>query len=118
MRLSGNRLTQGIRDCEEELGYIALEASSGRWVLWLKDTFGVVNTAGAYIRADDYPSLGVAKSNVLEAPSVDIWHRMWMRGALKREAEKALEDHWEQLGAKGDAPSKQSVMDGLRSPDA
>ena len=57
IHLSGNRLTQRTRGYEEELGYIELEPSSGRWVLWLKNTFDVANTAGAYIRADEYPSL-------------------------------------------------------------
>ena len=59
--LSGNRLIQRVRDGEEELGYIELEPNSESCVLWLKDTFGVASTAGAYIRADEYPSLEAKK---------------------------------------------------------
>ena len=115
IQLSGNRLTQRIRGCQEEFGYIEFKPSSDTCVLWLKDTFGVANTAGAYIRADEYPSLEVAKSKVLSAPSVFIWHLIWMRGVLKREAEKELEDHWEQLSANDAVPSKQSLKDRLRA---
>lgn len=115
IHLSGNRLIQRIRGCQEELGYIELEPSSGRCVLWLKDTFGVANTAGAHIRADEYPSLEVAKSNVLTAPSVFIWHLIWMRGVLKHEADRELENHWEQLSANDTLPSKQSLKDRLRA---
>ena len=116
IHLSGNRLVQRIRDREEELGYIELEPSSGNCVLWLKDTFGVAITAGSYIRADEYPSLEVAKSKALTAPSVVlIWHLIWMRGVLKREAEKEVDEHWEQLSAEDCVPSKQSLKDRLRA---
>ena len=115
IHLSENRLTQQIRGCQEDLGYLEVEPSSDRCVLWLKDTFGVANSAGAYIRADEYPSLEVAKSNVLSAPSVFIWHLVWMRGVLKREAEKELKEQWEQLSANGAIPSKQSLQDRLRA---
>lgn len=115
IHLSGNRLTQRVRDCEEEFGYIELEPSSDKYVLWLKDTFGVATTTGAYIRADEYPSLEVAKSKVLAAPSVFIWHLIWMRGVLKHEAAQELEDHWEHLCANHTIPSKQSLKDRLRA---
>lgn len=115
IHLLGNRLTQRIRGRQEELGYIEAEPSSDKYVLWLKDTFGVATTAGAYIRADEYPSLEAAKSAVLTAPSVFIWHLIWMRGVLKREAEKELEDQWEQLSDDGTASSKQSAVDRLRA---
>ncbi len=116
IRLSGTNLTQQLRGREEELGYIELEPNSGTCVLRLKDTFGVANTAGSYIRADEYPSLDLAKSNVLHAPTVFIWHLIWMRGVLKREAEKELDQQWEKLGANADTlPSKQSVRDRLRA---
>ena len=115
IHLSGNRLTQQIGGRQEELGYIELESSSDRYVLWLRDTFGVANSAGAYIRADEYPSLEVAKSNVLSAPSVFIWHLIWTRDVLKREAEKELEKQWGQLSANGPVPSKQSLQDRLRA---
>ena len=83
MHWSGNRLTQRVKGYEEELGYIEPEPGSNRCVLWVKDTFGVVTTAGAYIRADEYSSLAVAKSKALPLN----WHLIWMRGVLKRKSE-------------------------------
>ncbi len=116
MRLSGTRLTQQVRGREEELGYIEMEPNSGTCVLWLKDTFGVANTAGSYIRADEYPSFDLAKSNVLNAPSVFIWHLIWMRGVLKREAEEELDRQWKKLDANADTfPSKQNLRDRIRA---
>ncbi len=97
IHLSENRLTQRIRGHQEELGYIELEPCSDKFVLRLNDTFGVATTAGAYILADEYPSLEAAKSDVLTAPSVSIWHLIWTRGVLKRDAEKELEGQREQL---------------------
>ena len=41
-----------------------------------------------YIRADEYPSMAVARATALSAPSVFIWHLIWMRGLVKLEAEK------------------------------
>ena len=72
IRWSGNRLIQRVRGQEEELGYLELEPESTTCVLWLKDTFGVATTAGAHIRADEYPSVAVAKAGALDAPSVRI----------------------------------------------
>lgn len=116
IRLSGTRMTQQLRGRKEELGYIELEPNSDSCVLWLKDTFGVANTAGSYIRADEYPSLELAKSNVLDAPSVFIWHLVWMRGVLKHEADKELNNHWEKLDVNADANSiKQNLRDRLRA---
>lgn len=113
--LSGNRLIQRVRDREEELGHIELEPNSESCVLWLKDTFGVASTAGAYIRVDEYPSMDIAKAESLSAPSVFIWHVIWMRGVLKREAEQELYDHWEEFSAEATTvPSKEGLRDRLR----
>lgn len=110
-----NRLTQRIGVREEQLGYIKLEPNSKKCVLWLNDMFGVANTAGADIRADEYPSLEVARCKVLDAPSVFIWHCIWMRNVLKREAEKELENHWEQFTSNSNAQGKQTLRDRLRA---
>lgn len=115
IHLLGNRLTQWIRGHQEELGYIELDPSSDKCVLLLKDTFGVAIAPGAYIPADEYPSLESAKSQVLSTPSVFIWHLIWMRGVLRREAEEELEDQWEELSANGTALSKRVVRDRLRA---
>ena len=113
---SDNRLIQRVGGHEEELGNIAFEQSSKSYVLWLKDTFGVTNTAGAYIRADEYSSMDVAKSKALTAPSVSIWHLVWMRGVVKREAEQEIDNNWEEFSANADTvPIKEILRDRLRS---
>ena len=115
LRWSGNNtLVQRVKGHEEELGHIERDQSSGKCVLWLKDSFGVASTAGSNIRAEEYPSLEVAKDRALTAPSVFIWHVIWMRNVLKREAEKELEVYWEQLSAGGTVASKQGSKDCLR----
>ena len=113
---SGDHLIQRVRGHYEELGYIKLEPNSKTCVLWLKDTFGVASTAGAYIRADEYPSMDIAKSKALSAPSVRIWHAIWMRGVVKREAEYELDNHWEELSANArTVPSKEGFRGRLRA---
>ncbi len=116
---SENRLVVSIRGQEEELGYIEQEPHSGKYVLWLKDTFGVATSAGSYLKAEEYPSLKAARSRA-ESPQsiVFIWHLIWMRGVLKREAERELEDNWDEFCA--DDPdlsklNKQSAKDGVRA---
>ena len=116
IRLSGNRIVQRLRGNEEELGRIELDPNSQTYVLWLRDTFGVANTAGALIRADEYPSLDDAKAKVLQAPSVFIWHCVWMRSVVKHEAERVLDEHWDELGAGiGAASTKASMTDRIRA---
>ncbi len=114
IHLWGTRLIQGVKGHEEELGCIRHEPDANCYALWLKDSFGVASTASSYIRADEYPSLEVAKSKVLHAPSVFIWHLVWMRGVVKRESEKVLEEQWETLNADfANLPSKQNITDRL-----
>ena len=116
IRWSGNRLIQRVRGHEEELGHVSLEPHSKTCVLWLKDSFGVANTAGADIRADEYPSMAVAKAGALDAPSVRIWHLIWMRSVVKREGEQELDDHWEEISASAKTvPSKEGFRDRLRA---
>lgn len=93
---SDNHLIQQVREREEELGYIDLEPNSGKYVLWLKDTFGVANTPGAYIRADEYPSMAVARMEAPCAPSVLNWHLIWMRSVVEgsRDRPRAHRDRW------------------------
>ena len=116
IRWSGNRMIQRVKGQEEELGYLELEPNSKICVLWLKDTFGVVNTAGGHIRADEYPSMAVARAEALDAPSVRIWHLIWMRGVVKREAEQELDNRWEDLSASAKTvPSKEGLRDRIRA---
>ena len=68
------------------------------------------------IRADEYPSMAVAKAAALDAPSVRIWHLIWMRSVVKREGEKELDDHWEEISASAKTvPSKEGFRDRLRA---
>ena len=116
VRWSGNRLIQRVRGREEELGYISLEPDSGKYVLWLKDTFGAATTAGAHIRGEEYPSMDVARAQTLDAQLVFIWHLIWMRGVVKREAEQELDDRWEEMSADArTVPSKEGLRDRLRA---
>ena len=113
---SGNRLIHRVRGHEEELGYVSLEPDSNSYVLWLKDTFGVATTAGAHIRGGEYPSLAVAKAEALDAPSVFIWHLIWMRSVVKREAEQELDERWEEVSATTTTvASKERLKDRLRA---
>ncbi len=116
IQLSRNRIVQRLRGKEEELGRIELDTNSQTYVLWLRDTFGVATTAGALIRADEYPSLDDAKAKVLQARSVFIWHCIWMRGIIKREAERELDERWEEFVASAEAaPTKASMKDRIRA---
>ena len=113
---SGNHLIQRVRGHEEELGHVSLEPHSKTYVLWLKDTFGVATTAGAHIHGGEYPSMAVAKAEALDAPSVFIWHLIWMRSVVKREAEQELDDCWEEVSASTkSASSKEGLRDRLRA---
>ena len=116
VRWSGNRLIQRVRSREEELGYIGLEPDSGKYVLWLKDTFGVATTAGGHIRGEEYPSMDVARARVLDAQLVFIWHLIWMRGVVKREAELELDERWEEMSADArTVPNREGLKDRLRA---
>ena len=113
---SENRLIQQVGNQEEELGRIELDANSQTCVLWLRDTFGVANTVGTYIRADEYPSMDIARAEALNAPSVFIMHLIWMRGVVKREAEQVLDDHWEELSESvEEIPEKEGLKDRIRA---
>ena len=54
---SGDRLIQRVGENEEELGKIAWDGNSGMFVLWLKDTCGVLGADGGYMRGDEFASM-------------------------------------------------------------
>ena len=115
IRLFENRLIQEVRGVKKELGCVELEPETGKYVLWLKDEFGVALTAGSRIRADEYLSLEAAKSEVLMSWSVFIWHLIWMRNVLKDEIEKELRQNWDDYSADGIGSSIQVIMDRFRA---
>lgn len=92
-----NRLFQHVGTHEEELGYVALDQNSKTYVLWLKDTCGVLGLNGGYIRGDEFPSMSVAKQKAASSPSAFILHYIWMRNVVKRETIRALDDHWDEI---------------------
>ncbi len=91
-----NRLFQHVGTHEEELGYVAFDQKSKTYVLWLKDTCGVLGLNGGYIRGDEFPSMAAAKEKAASSPSAFIFH-MWMRDVVKRETLRALDDHWDEI---------------------
>ena len=70
----GDRLFQRVANDEEELGYVSLENDSGTYVLWLKDTCGVLGMN--YIRGDEFSSMTEAKAGAAVSPSAFIMHIM------------------------------------------
>lgn len=76
----GDALIQRLssRGMQDELGYIAPEGDSGRYVLWLKDTKGVFGVNGGYIRGDEFESISDAKQHAAGCASASIFHRLWM----------------------------------------
>ena len=88
IRVSGNRLYFKVGDREDNVGYLE-ELESGKCVLWLKDTFGLISKEGmSYYKADEYASMNSAKIKSVEAISVQIWCLIWMRESVKHAAEK------------------------------
>ena len=76
----GNRLIQQVasRGMEEELGCVDLDASSGKYVLWLKDTRNAFAVNSGYIRGDEFDSINDAKRNAAGSVSANLMHHMWM----------------------------------------
>lgn len=92
-----NRLFQRVGTHEEELGYVALDQNSGTYVLWLKDTCGVLGLNGGYIRGDEFDSMAAAKKKAASSPSAFILHYIWMRNVVRQETIRALDDHWNEI---------------------
>lgn len=69
-----NRLLQHVGKHDEELGYVAFDQNSKTYVLWLKDTCGVLGLNGGHIRGDEFPSMTAAKQKAASSPSVFILH--------------------------------------------
>ena len=91
----GNRLIQRAGNDVEELGYIGFDQNTN--VLWLKDTCGVLNLNGGYIRGDEFTSMEEAKKNAASSPSAFIMHYIWMRRSIKAKALVTVNDNWEEI---------------------
>ena len=112
----GDYLSQHLRDYEGELGYVKLDQNSNTYVLWLKDTFGVVmGTPDAYIRGDEFPSMVVAKQKAALSASAFILHCIWMRNVVKKQTLQAVNDHWDEISTKLPSDTnKDDLLDKLR----
>ncbi len=96
---SGMKLVQTLGHDSEELGVVRLDDTSSRHVLWLKDTCGVLDLDGSYIRADEYQSLDDAKNNAALSSSAFIMHYIWIRRIAKLRTMEALDEHWDDIAA-------------------
>ena len=92
-----NRLMQSVGTNNEQLGHISLDENSGTYVVWLKDTCGVLGLNGGDIRGDEFGSMEEAKSDAASSPSVFIMHYIWMRAILEQQLTQALEENWDEI---------------------
>ncbi len=76
----GNKLVQRVRSrgMTEELGYVDYEASSGKYILWLKDTKNAFGLNGGYVRGDEFDSMADAKRRAAGSISAGLLHHMWI----------------------------------------
>lgn len=93
----GDRLIQKAGNDVEELGHVDFDQKTNTYVLWLKDTCGVLGPNDGYIRGDEFASKEVAKNKTLSSPSALIMHHIWMRRSTKSQAMRALNDNWEDI---------------------
>ena len=57
-----NRLIQHVGTHDEELGYVDFDENSGTYVLWLKDTCGVLGSERRIHTGDEFPSMTVCQT--------------------------------------------------------
>ena len=58
----------------------------------------------------------MAKANAAGSPCAVMWHLIWMRGVVKREAEQSLAENWEEIDAIATTGSSKDVLtDRLRA---
>ena len=107
---NGDRIMQRIGNDAEELGYVGLDNNSGTYVLWLKDTCGVLGPHGGYIRGDEFASMPEAKDKAPLSPSASIMHYIWMRRAAKRQVIEALDEHWDEISSELDSDIRKETL--------
>ena len=104
------QLVQRVGNDSEELGYVSLDSNSATYVLWLKDTVGVLDLNGGYIRGDEYASMADAKSNAAASPSAFIMHYIWMRRLTKRRVIEALDEHWDIISSELEGHAEKQIL--------
>jgi hypothetical protein len=75
---NADRLIQRMGDQTAELGYVAHERDTHRYVLWLKDVSGNVVGRGYYVRGEVFESRDDALLRAASSPSAFIMHLVWM----------------------------------------
>ena len=122
-----NYLFQHVKDHKEELGYVKLDQNSNTYVLWLKDTFGVVlGTPGAYIRGDEFSSMAVAKRKAALSASAFIVHCIWTRNIVKQATVQSFDEYWDEISSELDGKANKDNLkdeisrhiDGLQKEEA
>lgn len=76
----GDTLIQRVSSLgmQDELGYVARDDHSGKYILWLKDTKRVFGPNGGYIPGDEFASMADAKQHAAGCATARIFHHLWM----------------------------------------
>lgn len=111
----GNKLIQRVGSDSDELGFVGVDESSGKYVLWLNDTIGVYARKPGepvYIRGEEFRSLEDARENALNSPAATIMHMLWLRNGIRQAVREALEENWDRISPElGNNASKDTLLD-------
>lgn len=110
---SGDRLIQRVGKNEEELGKVTWDGGSEMFVLWLKDTCGVLGVDGGYMRGDEFASMADAKEKAAFTVSASIMHWIWIRKSVKDQVSSELEVDWKTISSEIDGDVKRSAVRGM-----
>ena len=72
-------MVQSNENMVEELGYVALDPASGKYVLWLKDIYQLFTGGGKYIRGVEFGSMREAKREAAGSTVAILFHMMWLK---------------------------------------
>ena len=70
---SGDKLIQAVGDTRAELGYIKLDESTGRYVLWLK-----AHGTGHYVRGEEFNTQREARQRAAISSAASYAHMSWL----------------------------------------
>ena len=107
LQWEGNRIIQsvGSKDASAELGYVAYDEHSKKYVLWLKDFAGdFIGNPGHYVRGESWNTMEEAFEKAAGCSTAFLLHMKWMHSldiafsfmAMEfenPELEKVVEDH-------------------------
>lgn len=79
MFMADDRIFQAVERNSSELGYIAPDRHSGKYVLWLKDIKGdFIGNPGHYVRGGEWTSVEDARNEAMRSPAAFLMHLKWM----------------------------------------